>query len=364
MNSNFRYDMQSAIIRYQSNDWQDNWDYRRFGPHQDQPLTTRVKSTIKGILEDLGLRRSILATLTAHEYELQWLYERLQDAESQSLLVDVMAYRVLGYRKVKLPLNTAAYWQKLDELERKADTSDPIHLGFLDWQLDRHDLADEDYPIQVYARALAVFTQLLVQQYRCITADHVIEVGTGETVIDAGGCYGDTALYFAHKAGETGRVFSFEFMPDNIKVFQRNLALNPILAERIEIVPNPLWSVSGERLFVEGSGPAAHVTPSPKDLASTQVETLRIDDLVQRQHLARVSFIKMDIEGAELEALKGAEATIRRDRPKLAISVYHQLHDFWTIPQWVDSLGLGYRFYLRHFTIHAEETVLFAEVTR
>ena len=42
------------------------------------------------------------------------------------------------------------------------------------------------------------------------------------------------------------------------------------------------------------------------------------------------------------------------------MSVYHNLSDFWTIPRYIESLDLGYKFYLRHFTIHAEETVLFA----
>ena len=69
----------------------------------------------------------------------------------------------------------------------------------------------------------------------------------------------------------------------------------------------------------------------------------------------------MDIEGSELAALQGAEQTLRKFKPKLAVSVYHALQDFWTIPQYLNQLGLGYRFYLRHFTIHAEETVLFAK---
>ena len=54
------------------------------------------------------------------------------------------------------------------------------------------------------------------------------------------------------------------------------------------------------------------------------------------------------------------ESVLRQFRPKLAITVYHDFKDFWEIPQFLDRLGLGYRFYLRHFTIHAEETVLFA----
>jgi hypothetical protein len=86
-----------------------------------------------------------------------------------------------------------------------------------------------------------------------------------------------------------------------------------------------------------------------------------LDDLIGGPGLQRVDFIKMDIEGAELEALRGAESVLKQFKPKLAISVYHNFKDFWTIPQYLAQLGLGYRFYLRHFTIHAEETVLFAK---
>jgi hypothetical protein len=68
----------------------------------------------------------------------------------------------------------------------------------------------------------------------------------------------------------------------------------------------------------------------------------------------------MDIEGAELPALRGAEATLRAFRPKLAIALYHRLDDFIDIPAYLDGLGLGYAFFLGHFTIHSEETVLFA----
>jgi hypothetical protein len=55
---------------------------------------------------------------------------------------------------------------------------------------------------------------------------------------------------------------------------------------------------------------------------------------------------------------------LRRFRPKLAVCVYHNLEDFWAIPRYLDGLGLGYRFYLRHFTIHPEETVLFAHAKK
>ena len=93
------------------------------------------------------------------------------------------------------------------------------------------------------------------------------------------------------------------------------------------------------------------------DNGQTTVTTLALDDA-----LATVmpTDIKMDIEGAELDALKGAEASIRKHRPKLAISLYHNPEDIETIPRYLAGLDLGYRFYLEHHTIYQNETVLFA----
>jgi FkbM family methyltransferase len=359
--TNFSASLQQALEGCKRNNFTDNWDYRRFGPESPVGTKQRLKTTVKSMLMTLGIyRKDRVGKIKANEANLEWLYDKLADEQSREIPVKVLAFRMLGHRKVKLPLNTPAFWSKLDELEQQAEGTEKIPLGFLGWSLSKLDLHAEGYPIQLFIRPSGVFTQLLLQQYRCQTQDRIIEVERGDTVIDAGGCYGDTALYFAHKAGSDGKVFSFEFMPDNIEVFKRNLQLNPELASRIQIVENPLWSSSRQKLFIEGTSPAAHVTPHPKDLTARQIETLCIDDLVNAKGLNKVDFIKMDIEGAELAALNGAQATIRRHRPKLAIAVYHKLVDFWEIPQWIDQLGLGYRFHLRHFTIHAEETMLFA----
>lgn len=72
------------------------------------------------------------------------------------------------------------------------------------------------------------------------------------------------------------------------------------------------------------------------------------------------TFISMDIEGAELEALRGAEQTIRASRPDLAICVYHAPQHLWEIPLYLHGLGLGYRLYLRNYTSLTGETVLYA----
>ena len=94
-----------------------------------------------------------------------------------------------------------------------------------------------------------------------------------------------------------------------------------------------------------------------------RVTTLSIDDFVKEEKLPKVDVIKMDIEGAELDALRGAEETIRTFKPRLAISVYHKPKDIVDIPLYLNDLGLGYEFFLDHFTIYEGETVLFANPT-
>jgi hypothetical protein len=74
-----------------------------------------------------------------------------------------------------------------------------------------------------------------------------------------------------------------------------------------------------------------------------------------------VDFIKLDIEGAEEQALRGAEQTIRKMRPKMAVCLYHSPDDFVRLPRLLDEYCPNYKFYIKHATMHAEETVLFAK---
>ncbi|MCM1303087.1 MAG: FkbM family methyltransferase [Lachnospiraceae bacterium] len=68
----------------------------------------------------------------------------------------------------------------------------------------------------------------------------------------------------------------------------------------------------------------------------------------------------MDIEGAEMEALTGACKTIQKNRPKLAICIYHKYEDLYRIPMYVKSLVPEYRIYIRHYSDTPSETVMYA----
>jgi hypothetical protein len=72
------------------------------------------------------------------------------------------------------------------------------------------------------------------------------------------------------------------------------------------------------------------------------------------------TFISMDVEGVELEALKGAEMLIKENKPDLGICVYHAPNHIWDIPLFIESLHLGYKFFLRNYTSFVSETVFYA----
>ncbi len=177
-------------------------------------------------------------------------------------------------------------------------------------------------------------------------------------------------MYFADRSSQQGKVFCFEINPDNLAILERNLALNRHLADRVIVERKALWEKSGQTLGFKpygpgtslfNSGPSGPVSLLQSDESgSVKVSTISIDDFVQERGIKKVDYIKMDIEGSELAALHGAEKTLRRFRPRLAIALYHREDDFIAIPSYLNELDLQYEFFLQHFTIHREETVLFA----
>ena len=82
-----------------------------------------------------------------------------------------------------------------------------------------------------------------------------------------------------------------------------------------------------------------------------------IDNILQGE---KATFIKMDVEGAELDSLKGAEKTIQQYKPKLAIAIYHKPEDILEIPQFILSCREDYKLYIRHYTSCNYETIPYA----
>ena len=100
------------------------------------------------------------------------------------------------------------------------------------------------------------------------------------------------------------------------------------------------------------------------ETGSSVAQIITLDEYVREKNLPRVDFIKLDVEGAELDVLKGAATTIARFKPILALSAYHKWDDFWTLMNFVKSIRPDYEFAMRQFAISpAEEPSMFERYT-
>jgi FkbM family methyltransferase len=349
----------AEVERSRDNLHLDNYDVYQLGPYRGEQHREELVGPKIERLGDTAPRE--LATRLSRFADIGFLHGILSDQDSRDLLVKLFAYRTLGYRKVKLPRNTEQYWDDIQSVRATATTSPPIPIAWMDARLPRYDLHRFAFDLEVYGSAAGLACTFVQKQYEYRHGSVLCKAEPGDIAIDCGACWGDTTIYFAHEVGTQGRVLSVEFIPSNLAVLRRNLDANLPLAGRIDVVENPLWMSSGNALYYVDWGPGSRVSPDPSRYqGSVRCSTVSIDDAVSTRQVPRVDFIKMDIEGAELPSLKGAERTLRAHRPKLAISLYHQLSDFVTIPRYLESLNLGYSYYLDHHTIYLNETVLFA----
>jgi FkbM family methyltransferase len=340
-----------------------NWDEGRYGKNRKNLIAdglAKVNAALNPTHLALGIRSNELERveqlLHEHGKGLEELYRQLEDIGSRELLVKVLCFRPLGHHRVKLPLNTVAYWRLREKALSLICPTPPLHS--FGWELPMIDLTSVGYPLQIYATPIAVTEQFLVRHYAYEKNGVAVRAEEGEFVIDAGGCWGDTALFFAHAVGPRGKVYTFEFVPENLAVMEKNFALNPELSSRVVISRQPLWHTPDLALSFSSQGPGSKLRNSVDPAGTTLTST--IDACMAQGMAPRVDFVKMDIEGAELPALQGAVETIRKFKPKLAISVYQSLEDFARIPSFLSGIGVPYRFFLSHATIHEEETVLFA----
>jgi FkbM family methyltransferase len=179
-------------------------------------------------------------------------------------------------------------------------------------------------------------------------------VAQGDVVFDIGAFDGVTSLKFASQAGSSGKVYAVEALRDNIKFIKNNINQRKI--SNVQIVEYAFYDRK-TNLNITNSGACSALTTSDK--SASPVQCIQIDDFVCENNIEKVDFIKMDIEGAELPALKGGAETIKRFRPKMAICIYHSGSDLVSIPFFIKKLDLGYSFYVRKYAPTHSETVLF-----
>lgn len=288
---------------------------------------------------------------------LEWTYNNLDDEYSKEMMLRVVVYNLFDDVKIRFPLYYSNTFFKLNDYEQAMRIDDEqINLWFDIIKLKKYDLAILGYDLKMWFTMGGIFIDLVNEQYRY---KNIVKAEKGDVVVDGGACYGDTALYFAHNT--QSKVFSFEFLDENINIFNKNMDLNPKYKDYVTLVPKPLSKVSGEKLYAISNGPGTSVTKQYKDGAK-EFETISIDDFVAQNRIEKIDFIKLDVECSEEAVLRGAIKTIRKFKPKLAICVYHKEDDLWTIPQLIKEILPEYKLYLDHHTINFTETLIYAKV--
>ena len=175
--------------------------------------------------------------------------------------------------------------------------------------------------------------------------DDIFKLSNCERFVDAGAYVGDTLQQLLGKtSGKIGKAFLFELDPGNFSNLSKYLsALPSSLQMRIVAFNKGLWSEQGNVQYT-GVGDGFTITNNVHSRVSN-AEVVALDHVLNGEE---ISFIKMDIEGAEIEALEGSRLTIQAQRPKLAICTYHKFKDMLEIPLIIHNICPDYRLFLRH----------------
>jgi FkbM family methyltransferase len=175
-----------------------------------------------------------------------------------------------------------------------------------------------------------------------------------EVFVDCGSFDGDSIRSFnRHWGGVFRHIFAFEPDPVNRGALSLNLEAMGI-RDRATVMPYAVGNTSGQVSFSFSSSASSHVTT---EHAGSTIECRRLDDI---EWPLIPTYIKMDIESAEPEAIEGGSELLRRYQPVLAVCTYHRSEHLWQIPNIIRSIVPEYDVFLRRYAEESWEGVCYA----
>ncbi|MGL5675357.1 MAG: FkbM family methyltransferase [Cellulosilyticaceae bacterium] len=235
---------------------------------------------------DYALAESRAEALVGHREDLEWVYKHLADVRSKRVFTNILYYWLMSN------------FEKINQI---------------------HDKTFEQY-----------FDQ------------DIIKCSKDEVFVDIGAYVGDTLVSYVQNFGKDcyKTIYCYEIVPANIDYINQNI--KNFQLNNVVIRAKGASSKEGVMYFESGNvSPVSQLA----DSGELSVPVVKIDDdLVEK-----ATFIKMDIEGGEEEAILGCAEQIKKNHPKLAISIYHNHKDIWKIARMIHEIDDSYHFYIRYY---------------
>ena len=282
-------------------------------------------------------------------------YSLMSDEYSRTLFSELLSMQILGEKEFRLSSFDATLVAAYEEASEKILGSSDV-LSAYKWELRK--VFVDSLGINLYTGPDLLHLVYTGRLYRYSQGDRVVEMEPGDIVLDCGVGWGDTTVSFAAIVESLGEVHCFELNQEGLDVLKTQVDVSgtnsQVIANRLAVS-----DTDGEQIFIGEASPATRITENRT--TGTSVTTTTIDTYCMERGLARVDFIKMDIEGAEMMALRGACETIAKFKPKLAISAYHKWDDLREIPKLIKTIRTDYEFYLDCSTGFGGEAVLYCK---
>jgi FkbM family methyltransferase len=187
--------------------------------------------------------------------------------------------------------------------------------------------------------------------------NEIFELHDDEVFVNVGALVGNCAQNFIETCKQKNvrykQIINFEPDPINFAFLEKNM--QPF--DGIENINAGLWNKKDTLRFSSPQDKSIGIPGLIDQNGEVEIDVYSLDELFPE---SGVTYIKMDVEGAELKALEGAAETIKNNKPKLAISLYHKRDDIWQIPLLLNNLVAEYKFFIRHYSTTFTETVLYA----
>jgi FkbM family methyltransferase len=256
----------------------------------------------------------------------------------------------LGYKYIRYGIpHRWNCWKERESINfLRSILADDLSVKVFDNALRSKKTRNEKYLAKMYDTSLD--KSVTLPSGRTIIIDpsqyfpkNIVQLQDNEVFVDGGGFVGDTALQFAENThGNFKKIHVFEPVKETFDEMLVNI--DSVEKNKRNIIPYNvgLYSSLQDVFFSEPSSGARI-----EDQGPTPARLVALDSYLSEADRKEITYIKLDVEGSELEALKGMQETIAKYKPKLAICIYHLPRDTWEIPLFIHQLNPAYKLYIR-----------------